>query len=173
MRITKKQLANLIKETIKEASEYEDARYAMQSALNDPSTRIDRGLWADVYRNAREEDSSRTPAAPAAPTSKTAAASRPESAASSRSKAGAEADLDNPMIASLFSPQELQQIRQGVRAGGAAASRAADQVSEKLSSAADEMRNLAKRFGLMEESIRNEFLAKIIREEIKKTLASK
>ena len=173
MRITKKQLANLIKETIKEASEYEDARYAMQSALNDPSTRIDRGLWADVYRNAREEDSSRTPAAPAAAASKTPASPRPESATSSSSKDDLLTRLDDPIFASLYSHNELTKMRQDLETGGAPASQAADNISSRLSTAAEQLRSLASRFGLMEESIKNEFIARIIREEIKKTLASK
>ena len=77
-----------------------------------------------------------------------------------------EADLNNPMIANLFSPYELEQLRANMEAGGAPASRAADDISSKLSDAAESMRDLASRFGLLEQKL----IKQLVREEVKKLL---
>ena len=142
MRITEKQLINLIKEVIKEESQADRAREGMRSALNDPRTRIDRGLWADAYATASREDNqtSRPSSTP----------SKPASSSASTSKAP---DLNNPMIANLFTPDELEQLQQKLSAGGERAAQAADTVKDTLTSAAQQLTGLARRFGLMAEQV--------------------
>jgi len=135
MRITVKELHKLIKEVVE--SEADAASYALRSALNNPSTRLDRNLTSDMYAAAREEDGANRPSARRPP--------------SSTAKASSElSDLNNPMLANLFSPSELQQLRQNIRSGGEMASTAADTIGTKISSAVEQLQNFATRFGLTE-----------------------